>query len=1195
MTSPAAKFVHLHNHTHFSLLDGACRIGDMVHRAKELGQPALAITDHGNMYGAIEFYSAALKAGVKPIIGCETYMAPGDRRDKDAKGMSEASYHLLLLAANRTGYLNLLKLNTIAFQEGFYYRPRIDKEVLREHSEGLICTSACLGGEVPTALLMKDMAAARQMAETYLEIFGPDRFFIEIQDHGIPEQRQTNPELVELARRLGVGVILTNDIHYLNHEDHEAHDVLCCINTGKTLEETDRFKFPSDQFYLKSGQQMLDLAPDYPEALENTARIAEMCNVELDFKSLHAPVYRPPSAGRAKKTPEKYLRELADEGLRQRFGDGVTDEQRKRLDRELEVIESKGFSSYFLIVWDLVRHAREKGIPVGPRGSGVGTLLGYVLGICNVNPLQYGLLFERFMDPSRNEMPDIDLDICQIGRGELIEYTRQKYGHVAQIITFNTLAARAAIRDVGRVLNVPLGDVDRIAKMVPMELKITLNKALEKDPDFRGLYDRDADAKRIIDFARKLEGLARNSSVHAAGVVIADQPLDDFCPLCTNNQQETMTQFDGPTCGKIGLLKLDFLGLRTLTIIERARKLVRENHGVDVDPEALSLDDAETFALFGRGETDGVFQFESGGMKDLLIKLRPDRLEDLIACNALYRPGPMQMIPDFIQRKHEGKWEKVHPIIDEVLEETYGIMVYQEQVMRIANRAGGIELTRAYKLIKAISKKVEDVIAAEREAFIKGAAERKISRQQAEHLFELIVRFAGYGFNKSHSTRYAIVAYQTAWFKAHYPREYMAALLTYEMVDLKKTVQYWDECRRMAIALLPPDVNTCDADFTVDGQSIRFGLAAVKGVGRHAVESIIAARAEHGAFKSLYQFCERVDLRVVNKGVMEALIKSGAFDSLGARRSQLFAVMEKALTVGGEAQSDRRSGQMNFFETFEDQAAAQPTDQSMPDLPEWPESQLLAGEKEVLGFYVTSHPLSQHAATLERYASYTLTELAQTPAGTEVIVGGMITRVRPTVTKNGRNAGQKMAMITLEDLTGQVDGVLFPSAYALHEPLLTNESMVFVRGRVDRQRETPSIKVDEVVALEDAEQKLTTAVVISVASAASNPTALSQLARIVEDHPGSVPVYFSITTQIGTNGRGEPVAVTMKADDRYRVRPGEALIHAVAALLGPEHVRLMGPARRPRRAPTVAESRPAAPAAGGMPDHIDDALYAHEE
>ncbi len=851
MTGPAEKFVHLHNHSHYSLLDGALRIEDMVGRAKALGQSAIAISDHGNMFGVIEFYSAALKAGVKPIVGCEMYVAPGDRRDRDAKGISDASYHLLLLAMNRTGYQNLLRLSSIAYREGFYYRPRIDKAVLAEHSDGLICSSSCLAGELPSKLLLRDADAARQVAEDYLKIFGPDRYFIEIQDHGLDEQKQTNPELVELARRLGVGVIATNDSHYLDHGDAPAHDVLCCINTGKLLDDPDRFRFGSDQFYLKSGRQMQDLFASWPEALENTAAVAARCNLELDFSRRHAPVFHPPAE--LKLTPQQYLRQLADEGLRSRFGEGAGEEVRRRLDRELDVIESKGFSSYFLIVWDLLRFAREQGIPAAPRGSGCGTLLGYVLGIGNVNPLTYGLLFERFMDPSRNEMPDIDIDICQVGRARLIEYVREKYGHVAQIITFNTLAARAAIRDVGRVLNVPLPAVDRIAKMVPAGPKVTLDSALAGEPELRSAYDSDPDTRRVIDIARRLEGLARNASIHAAGVVIADRPLDHFLPLCGTDPQEVITQFEGPMVDKIGLLKMDFLGLRTLTVIERARQLVKANHGVEIDPEALPLDDAKVFELFARGQTDGVFQFESGGMKDLLVKLGPDRLEDLIACNALYRPGPMQMIDDFCSRKRTGQWPTVHPVMDRILEETYGIMVYQEQVMQIANQIGGIELSRAYKLIKAISKKNDEIIGAEHEAFIAGAQERGIRKAQAEELFDLILRFAGYGFNKSHSTRYAIVAYQTAWLKVHYPLEYMAALLTYEMIDQKKTVQYIEECRRMGIDVLPPDVNACDADFTVDRSAgtadggrgargaIRFGLAAVKGVGERAVESIIAA------------------------------------------------------------------------------------------------------------------------------------------------------------------------------------------------------------------------------------------------------------------------------------------------------------------------------------------------------------------
>ena len=1205
----ANSFVHLHTHSHYSLLDGALRIEDMVSRAKSFGQPAIALTDHGNMFGAVEFYLAAIKAGVKPIVGCEFYVAPGDRRDREAKGISDASYHLLALATNRTGYQNLLRLASLAYREGFYYRPRIDKQVLAELHEGLICCSACLGGEVASRFLMKDPAGAREAAESYLKIFGADRYFLELQDHGQQEQKQVNPEIADLAKKLGVGLVATNDAHYLELGDAAAHDVLCCIQTGKLLSDPDRLRFPSDQVYLKSGSQMEDLFAEWPEAIANTTAIAGRCNLELDFKQRHAPVYHPPAE--MKLTAEQYLRKLAAEGLTHRFGEGVTPEHRARLDRELSVVEGKGFASYFLIVWDLCRWARGRGIPAAPRGSGCGTLLGYVLGIGNVNPLQYGLLFERFMDPSRNEMPDIDIDICQIGRGELIDYVRKTYGHVAQIITFNTLAAKAAIRDVGRVLNVPLPEVDKISKLVPTGPKVTLDSAMKSEPDFKAAYETNGDARRIIDIAKRLEGLARNSSVHAAGVVIADRPLENFLPLCGQGD-EVMTQFEGPIVDKVGMLKMDFLGLRTLTVIEAARKLIKARHKIDIDPEALPLDDAKVYELFARGQTDGVFQFESGGMKDLLMKLGPDRLEDLIACNALYRPGPMQMIGDFCERKHSGKWPKVHPIIDRLLDETYGIMVYQEQVMQIANQLGGIELSRAYKLIKAISKKQEDIIEAEKENFYKGAQERGISKQQAEELFELILKFAGYGFNKSHSTRYAIVAYQTAWLKMHYPLEYMAALLTYEMVDQKKTVQYIEECRRMGIAVLPPDINSCDADFTVDNGSVRFGLAAVKGVGAKAVESIISARAEHGKFTSLYQFAETVDLRLVNKSVIEALIKCGAFDSLGARRSQLAAIIEKAMAVGGEAQSDRRSGQANFFDAFEAQAASQPRDISLPDIAEWPENKMLEAEKEVLGFYVTSHPLSQYADAIENFATHYICELSATPDKSEVTVGGMLTRVRPTVTKNGKNPGQKMAIISLEDLTGTCDGVIFPNDLAKAKDLVEQDKMVFLRGRCDRGRETPSIVVSDVVAIDQAAEKLASAMVVSLNSAGTSQETLAALAKAIESHRGPVPIYFSLATV--RPGGGQPVVVTMRPDPRFNARPAASLLHQIEQLLGPGRVRIVGPKRRPQKPVPATEVSPAGIAPAGQPDaseaapatadrlkefapagdHIDDALDADE-
>ncbi|MBN2183432.1 MAG: DNA polymerase III subunit alpha, partial [Sedimentisphaerales bacterium] len=875
-------FTHLHLHSQYSLLDGAISYDKLLKRCKKLDMESVAVTDHGNMFGAIEFYTKAVAAHIKPILGIEAYIAPGSRFDRTKTSISDAAYHLILLAENLTGYQNLLKLASAGFTEGFYYRPRIDKQILAEHNEGLICASACLKGEVAAAFLRGDEKGAREAAENYLKIFGPERYFLEIQHHE-PDETDVRRGLIDLAGKLGVGLVATNDVHFLEEEDHEAHNCLCAISTGKRADDPDRMIYPSD-VYLKSPDEMRQLFSEAGQACDNTLAIAERCNVELDLKSRHAPHFEPPD----EKTPEDYLTEICYEGAKNRYGE-ISDAIKERLDRELKVIESKGFASYFLIVWDFCKFAHENNIAIGARGSGVGTLVGYCLGLCDVDPIRYDLLFERFMDPHRNEMPDIDIDICQAHRGEIINYVRQKYGHVAQIITFGTMKARAVIRDVCRVLGVPLGEADRLAKLVPFSLDMTLEKALETEPELKQSYEQNEQTRKVIDIGKKLEGLARHASVHAAGVVIADKPLTNFVPLYqASGSEDLVTQFDGPTVEKVGLLKMDFLGLKTLSVLDRACILVREIHGVDIDPEKIDHTDQKVFELFASGKTKGIFQFESGGMQNLLMKMKPDRIEDLIAANALYRPGPMILIPDYIDRKHGAKWSLPHPIMTEVLEETYGIMTYQEQVMRICNRLGDIPLREAYTLIKAISKKKAKTIAKEKERFIAGCVDKGLSTKQAEQIFELIERFAGYGFNKSHSTRYAFIAYQTAYMKTHWPVEFMAALLTYEMDNTDKVVEYINECGQMGIEILPPDINESGVDFTPlyerddDGRRkkgvIRFGLAAVKGVGEKAVEQIIAARKQAGRFQSLFHFCENVDLRAANKQVLEALIKAGAFD-----------------------------------------------------------------------------------------------------------------------------------------------------------------------------------------------------------------------------------------------------------------------------------------------------------------------------
>jgi len=934
-------FTHLHLHSQYSLLDGAIVFDRLLKHCKQLQMDSVAVTDHGNMFGAVEFYISATAAHIKPIIGIEAYVAPGSRFDKQKSRISDAAYHLILLAENNTGHQNLLKLASIGYTEGFYYRPRIDKEILAELNAGLIATSACLKGEIAVELVNGNEKAAVAAAESYAKMFGTDRFFIEIQNHE-DDDTDSRQALTDLANKMGLPLLATNDVHFLEQDDYEAHNCLCCISTGKNADDPGRMIYPRDIF-LKSPEQMRGLFMQNPEACDNTLAIAERCNVELDLKKCHAPSFKPTDGS----TAEEFLTKLCYEGAKQRYGE-ITEQVKEKLDRELDVIESKGFASYFLIVWDFCKYAHENNIPVGARGSGVGTIAGYCLGLCDVDPIRYDLLFERFMDPQRNEMPDIDIDICQDSRARIIEYVRQKYGHVAQIITFGTMKARAVIRDICRVLGVPLTEADRLAKLVPDSLGMTLDTALKSEPQLRQAYEKNQQTRKVIDICKKLEGLTRHASVHAAGVVIADEPLTNFIPLYkAPDSDDIITQYEGPMVEKVGLLKMDFLGLKTLSVLERARQLVKDIHGSDIDLGKIDPSDPKVFEVFASGKTKGVFQFESGGMQDLLMKMKPDRIEDLIAANALYRPGPMILIPDYIDRKHGAKWSLPHPIMTEILGETYGVMVYQEQVMRICNRLGDIPLREAYGLIKAISKKKARTIAKERERFVTGCVDKGLTRSQAEQVFELIERFAGYGFNKSHSTRYALIAYQTAYMKAYWPIEFMAALLTYEMGNTDKVVDYINESKRMGIEVLPPDINESGVDFTplYKGHGpdkkgvIRFGLAAVKGVGEKAVEQIITAREKIGRFQSLFHFCENVDL-------------------IGGNRAQMLAGVEKAMQIGASTQTDKQKGQMNFFGQMTQELDYTHDAQRLPKVDPWPEPMMLNYEKQVLGFYVTSNPLS---------------------------------------------------------------------------------------------------------------------------------------------------------------------------------------------------------------------------------------------
>ncbi|MFH1747991.1 MAG: DNA polymerase III subunit alpha [Planctomycetota bacterium] len=1186
-TAPAsAPFVHLHVHSEFSLLDGACRTKDLVLAARDLGMPAVAITDHGNLFGAIEFYTHAVQAGVKPIIGCELYLAPGDRRNKESRGARQDSAHLLLLAQNQTGYRNLVKLSSIGYLEGFYYKPRIDKEVLRAHSDGLICLSACLGGEIPQALLREDHDAAKRLSEEYLSIFGPDRFFIELQNHGMPEQQRVNPELVALANDLGVATVATNDVHYLTHDDVSAHDVLCCIATRAKVEDENRFRFDTDQCYLKSGDEMQTAMADYPEALASTTRIADMCDIEFDFSKRYAPRFKTPAG----KTAEDYLRELVYEGAKWRY-DEISPELRERIDYELDVIQSKGFSGYFLIVWDFVRYAHSQGILSVARGSGCSTVVGYCLKISTVDPLHYGLYFERFMDPERDEMPDIDMDIAQDRRQEVIEYVRQKYGHVAQIITFGRLKPRAAIRDICRALDVPRDDTDRVAKLVPEELKMTMDKALIREPELKKIYDQNPTFTKVIDLARRLEGLARHASVHAAGIVIADQPLDELIPLYKpSDSDEITTQFEGPIVEKIGLLKMDFLGLRTLSQINRACELVQQHHGVKIDLDKLDLTDQKVYEILAHGETRGIFQFESGGMRDVLMKMKPNRIEDLIAANALYRPGPMEYIDEYVARKHGKHWTTPHETMTEVLNETYGIMVYQEQVSRMVNRLGDVPLRRAFRLAKAISKKKESMINAERQPFLEGALKNGVPRGVAENVFTDILKFGGYAFNKAHSTGYAVVAFQTAYLKTYYPVEFMAALMTFESGNTDKIASYLDECRRLrqrdgtkGIAVKPPDVNESEAEFTVvypetqeDDEprastrasdrhlsgAIRFGLAAISGVGHKAVQAIIAARHEE-RFRDIYDFCERVDLSIVNKAVVEALIKAGAFDSTGAMRRAMMQILDQAIGLGHNSQRDKRAGQMNMFGDFGAAATPPPPIGTQ----EWSDTEMLAHEKATLGFYITKHPLTQYEDLVKCFSTVDTSGLASYAEraggdrgqqrrrgyrGPSVTMGGLVSRIRPVAIRQGRSAGQKMLVVTLEDFVGSTEALVFPDKLEQMQPLLKPDAIVFIEGEVDTRREEPSIRTARVIPIEEARHTLAQSVIISLAASSTTPELLSRIRDICRAYRGSRELYFEVTMSDGSKA-------LIRGTQDARIDPSDACLAALQELIGPDHIHCRGP------------------------------------
>jgi len=1158
------EFVHLHLHTDYSMLDGACEIDRLVAAVKGHNMPAVAVTDHGNIFGAVHFFNAARAKGVKPIVGCELYVCKKD--DHRAPPEGDSYNHLTVLAANEEGYRNLIRITSEASLHGFYYKPRISKKFLAEHSRGLIALSGCLKGEVAERLVEGKYDDARAAAGFYRELFGKDNFFLEIQDQGLELEHRIHADLLRLSQETAIPLVATNDCHYLCEDDAHAHDVLVCVQTGKTVTDTNRLKFATDQFFLKSAEQMARVFKDAPDVLSRTLAIAERCNLKLEKVGNPFPHFEVPAGY----TTDSYFEHITRQGFARRM-EAVHELERQgrlkqsvaeyepRLAREITIIQQMRFAGYFLIVWDFVRYAREQHIPVGPgRGSAAGSLVSYSLGITDIDPLQNGLLFERFLNPERVSLPDIDIDFCMNRRGEVIHYVTEKYGrdNVAQIITFGTMAAKAAIKDVGRAMGIPYGDVDRIAKMVPPQLNITLEKALKDSPQLQATYQSDSQMRELLDTARKLEGLVRNAGVHAAGVVIAPQPLIELVPLHQTKNEEIVTAYDMNAVEKLGLLKMDFLGLTTLTVLDDALKLIAQaaagNGQQRLDLERVPLDDQETFErVFHPGLTSGIFQFESHGMRDVLRRYRPTSIEDLTALNALYRPGPIQggMIDDFIARKH-GRLQISYelPELEEILKETLGVIVYQEQVMQIANRLAGYSLGEADLLRRAMGKKKHEEMAAQSEKFIKGAMQRGFPQGKVERIFKLMEKFAEYGFNKSHSAAYALLAYHTAYLKTHYPVEFMAALLTSETGATDKVVKYINECREVGIAVEPPDINVSEANFTPHGGAIRFGLAAVKNVGHTAIESILAARQKLGRFRSLFDFCENVDLRLLNKRVIESLIKSGALDPLG-KRAQLMAVTDRALERAQKTQRDAESGQHGLFGVFGDESPAVAPAEHLPDVPDWDEPQRLAAEKEILGFFITGHPLEKYREKLEQFRALDTETIGAMRQGTgrdEIYAGGLLTGVRVLKSKKG----EQYAQAVLEDLAGAVDVLVFPEAYRRLGERVKLEVPVLIRGSVRvEEGANPKLTVADIVPLDEAQPKLPRSLRIRVPLEAASAATIDALCQVCRERKGEAKVLFDVERP------GDFLAV-MEAEG-YNVLPDRAFIARVEELCGRGSVRIV--------------------------------------
>ncbi|MEX2262991.1 MAG: DNA polymerase III subunit alpha [Bryobacteraceae bacterium] len=1151
---PETPFVHLHCHTDYSLLDGACEIGQLMDLVAAQGMPAVAMTDHGNLFGAVQFYDTAKAKGVHPVIGCEVYVS---QQGQKVRSDTDRYNHLVLLCENQAGYRNLVELVSSGFLEGFYYKPRIDKDLLARHSKGLIAMSACLRGDVNETILADRYEDARRLAYTYLDIFGRDNFFLEIQDHGLEQDKRLTPAVNRISQESGIPLVATNDSHYLRREDARPHEILMCIQTGKTMSDPSHMRWSNPDFYLKSRAEMMQLFGELEDAVNRPWEIAQRCQVKLEKVKEPFPRFDVP----AEHSTDTYFAYVARQGFEKRrprlearraAGRLKYDlaEYVERLDREITMIQQMKFSGYFLIVWDFIRFAKSIHIPVGPgRGSAAGSLVSYAMEITDIDPLEYGLLFERFLNPERISMPDIDIDFCMNRRGEVIQYVTEKYGReqVAQIITFNTFGARAAIKDVGRALDMSFAEVDRVTKLVPNVLNIRLEEALKTEPGFEIASKKDPRVGDVLGVAQRIEGMARNSSVHAAGVVIAPEPLRQLVPLARTNKDEVVTQFDMNSLEKLSLLKMDFLGLTTLTVIDEALKLIEKHRGVKLVLEDLPLDDPKSYEIFTKGYTSGVFQFESAGMRDILRRYQPTRIEDLTALNALYRPGPIQggMIDDFIDRKHGRKNVAYDlPVLQEILEETYGVIVYQEQVMQISNRLAGYSLGEADILRRAMGKKKAEEMDAQRERFIKGALEKGYPQKKVEKIFDLMAQFAGYGFNKSHSAAYAFLAYVTAYLKAHYPVDFMAALLTSETGNIAKIVKYINECREMSITVLPPDVNHSDWNFTPDGNAIRFGLGAVKNLGPSAGEAITAAREKIARFRTLYEFCETVEVSSVNRRILESLIRAGAMDSLGGTRAQLFAAVESAMESGQRAGKDREHGQEGLFGHFEMDEA--PPERPLPNVPEWSGRDKLQGEKDMLGFYVTGHPLDHYRSKIQELASHHSSNLEELEKGAPVALCGLLTGIQRRRNKEGK----PWASAQLEDLNGSLELMVFTTQYERLAPSLIEDQAVLVRGSVlPEENAAPKISVQEITPLDVARIDLPTLISIRVWLGRNGDTdPASALRQLFERKPGETAVRLRLE---------QPRDFTVVLDVPLKVQPDREFMDNLQQICGSDALEIL--------------------------------------